>query len=150
MHLYKCLGISKKTVEKWLFEISNNYNSRIYQNTRSVYKCYHMVTDTNDILLSKLEIVFYNYLKKFNITNVKINKPYPNSKMKYDFCINDNIYIELAGLLSNKIYKSKILYKRDTFKCFVLKTVSEFEHFIKTVIIEKNKNDIEYYHTRPL
>lgn len=52
--------------------------------------------------------------------------------------------------MTDKIYRSKILYKRDTFKCFVLAKQSEFETFIKKVLIENDEKAVQYYLTRPL
>lgn len=38
--------------------------------------------------------------------------------------------VEIAGLMNDESYKSKIIYKRDTFKCMVLTKKSEFNNFI--------------------
>lgn len=52
--------------------------------------------------------------------------------------------------MSDKTYRSKILYKRDTFKCFVLTKKSEFNNFIQKVLIKNDEKAIQYYLTRSL
>lgn len=113
------------------------------------YKAYHMLLDNGHVLVSGLEIKFYNTLLKYSIEIEETNSAYPNSNMRFDFKINGR-YIEIAGLMSDNTYRSKMIYKRDTFKCFVLKKEKEFEHFIVEVLIKNNEKAIQYYLTRPL
>lgn len=146
-YIYKVLKISKAKIRKWLLDLNINYNN-VYQ-TNGKYNAYHMVLSTGQILVSKLEIIFYNMLIQYNLKIDEINYNYPNSNLQFDFKINGK-YIEIAGLMSDKTYRSKILYKRDTFKCFVLTKKSEFNNFIQKVLIENNEKAIQYYLTRSL
>lgn len=59
-YIYKVLKISKSKIRKWLSDIDIDYNP-VYQ-TYGRYKSYHMALNTGQILVSKLEIMFYNML----------------------------------------------------------------------------------------
>lgn len=149
-YLYKVLGIQKKTVITWLQDLQLKIQTDIpyYVDSGKIHS-YHMVADDNSILISKHEIVFYLMLKDKKIKIESINKTYPNSGLKFDFKVN-GYYIEIAGLMYDNIYKSKILYKRKLYNSFVLISETEYEDFIQTVLIDKNEEKIKYYLTRPL
>lgn len=149
LYLYKILCIKKKIIRQWLSELKNDLNS-IYKITKSKFNAYHMIAKSGDILLSKNEIMFYQKLLSNKIEHFLINKQYPNSRLKFDFKI-DNRYIEIAGFLNDVDYRSKILYKRQTFKnVFVLIDSNEYDDFIKNVILKNNEQKTNYYLTRPL
>ena len=146
-YVYKILRIKKSTIVKWLKNL-NTPVKKIYQ-TNGKYHAYHIQLDSGDILLSKLEIIFYNMIIAKNIQIDSINGKYPNSNFRFDFQINGK-YIEIAGLMPKKLYRDKMLYKRDTFGCFILTKKSEFVKFIQKVLIENDEKTIQYYLTRHL
>lgn len=86
-----------------------------------------------------MNVLFLQKKKKEYIQNtillfkgIKIdatNEKYPNSNLRFDFKIG-GFYVEIAGLMNDESYKSKIIYKRDTFKSMVLTKKSEFNNFI--------------------
>lgn len=59
-YMYKIMRIKKTTVVSWLKEL-NISTANIYR-IDSKYSTYHMLLESGDILLSKLEIMFYNML----------------------------------------------------------------------------------------
>lgn len=85
------------------------------------------------LLRSSYEIYFYeNFIKKFPNVPIKIDKKYPNSLMRYDFFINDEIFIEISPKYGeDKKYTLKIDKKKDLFNCIILKTTSDIDIFIE-------------------
>ena len=93
--------------------------------------------------------MFFQLLVKNGIIKFEVGDQYPNSRMMYDFCVN-GYYIEIAGLMNDEIYRSKMQFKRNTFKAFILIKQNEYQDFIKRVLIDNDKEAIDYYLTRPL
>lgn len=69
--------------------------------------------------------------------------------MRFDFKIN-GYFIEIAGLINDEQYKSKILYKREVYGSFILIDENKYDDFIQKVLIEKDNYAIKYYLTRAL
>jgi len=86
------------------------------------------------LLRSSYEIFFYDMVKQLHPNiEVSIDGYYPNSRMRYDFKIND-IFIEICPLYdTNEKYRMKMDKKKDTFKCVLLKDTDDITKFITTL-----------------
>lgn len=106
-YLYECFSI---TIEEMRASLEQINPPVPYLCGTTMYNSYHLAVG-NTILLSSGEIRFYKLLCKYNINIDGINRPYPNSSLRYDFKIGD-VFVEIAGLMCDKKYVSKMLYKR--------------------------------------
>ncbi|WP_298749163.1 hypothetical protein [uncultured Arcobacter sp.] len=89
---------------------------------------------TGKLLRSSYEIKFCNLLKELGI-KYDIEKFYPNSKMKCDFYLYEyDIYIEIAGMMDDIEYESKMYYKRDAFGAIIVTPDYINKTFIKEII----------------
>lgn len=96
-------------------------------------------------LRSSLEIYFYDMFIKHNIDNgyqLRIDKRYPDSSFRFDFSLTSKtdgsiIYVEICPLILQpgyELYRDKMLKKQTLFKCELLATKEQVDHFIKDLI----------------
>jgi hypothetical protein len=87
------------------------------------------------LLRSSYEIYFYETFKeKFPEKKIKIDNCYPNSNFRYDFLINDNIFVEIAPEYeSNENYRNKMNMKEKVFGCIILKTIHDIDIFLENL-----------------
>lgn len=111
-----------------LFEKSGN----IYLSRSKDKQSYRQWTN-DGYLRSSYEIYFYNKLKEyFPDIFVCIDGNYPNSSFRYDFCIEDNVYIEICpNYDSMDNYRKKMNKKVELFGCILLKGIEEIDNFIE-------------------
>jgi len=88
------------------------------------------------LLRSSYEIYFFEKFKEmFPDKKIKVDNCYPNSNFRYDFLVNDNLYVEIAPEYdTNESYRSKMEMKEKVFGCIILKTVQEIDEFLRNLI----------------
>jgi hypothetical protein len=102
------------------------------------YKNYIMWVDEG-LLRSSYEIYFYEEFKKIDSNSiVSIDQNYPNSRMRYDFYMQNGDYVEICPILTDKsTHVKKIEYQDDfkrkieLFNPIILKTFDDINNYIK-------------------
>jgi hypothetical protein len=96
---------------------------------------YRQWTD-DGYLRSSYEIYFYHKLKeKFPDILVTSNDNYPNSSFRFDFFINESVYIEICPNYDfDDKYRKKMDKKSALFGCVLLKTIEEIDDFIQNKV----------------
>ena len=149
-YLWKVMHLKQKTVKSWLSNLNIKFTQtyKVFNSKHNIMS-YHQLLSNGKILRSLKEIAFYNLLIYHGILDIQVGNKYPYSNMVYDFYVN-GFYIEIAGMIGNNSYKSKMIYKRNTFNSMILVSEKEYSKFIQKVLIEHDKKTINYFHTRPL
>ena len=96
------------------------------------YHTYNLWTE-DGFLKSSYEIYFYENIKsKCPDVKMKIGQRYPNSNFKYDFLLDNQIYVEISPCYNmyEKI-KEIIDVKKKVFECKVLTNIEEIDTFIE-------------------
>jgi hypothetical protein len=85
------------------------------------------------LLRSSFEIYFYDrFTDKFPDKEIKIDKKYPNSSMRYDFSFDDK-FVEICPLYGvDKKYTTKMQKKKQLFGCVLLSNIEQIDRFIDT------------------
>lgn len=148
-YLWRVLHIKKSIIISWIEELNIQFSKAYLVGENNKIRSYHQLLPSGKILRSSHEILFFQLLIKNGIIKFEVGDQYPNSRMMYDFCVN-GYYIEIAGLMNDEIYRSKMQFKRNTFKAFILIKRNDYQDFIKRVLIDNDKEAIDYYLTRPL
>jgi len=92
------------------------------------------------LLRSSYEIYFYDMIKqkKPNI-DIKIDEKYPSSNMRFDFLLDNNIFIEICPMIhTDEKYKHKMNFKKKIFDCVLLSSIEEIDTFIEEYTVESN------------
>lgn len=106
------------------FEFSDE--NLIYQNKRGN----NYLKIEEGTLRSINEIIFYDELKLRNI-KFKLDRGYPNSNLRYDFYLYEyDIYVEIAGNMSDEGYANNMYYKNTMFGSFILEP-GDIQDFFK-------------------
>lgn len=103
------------------------------------YSFYNMYAENGKLLKSSNEIYFYMILTRdYNLKidqDFKINSYYPNSKLMYDFYLTDqNLYIELCGLMNDSSYLQNVLFKQNTYGSILLTNQKEYKPFLESAL----------------
>jgi hypothetical protein len=87
------------------------------------------------LLRSSYEIYFFESFKNmFPEKKIKIDNCYPNSNFRYDFLVNDNLYVEIAPEYdTNESYRYKMEMKEKVFGCIILKTIYDIDDFLESL-----------------
>lgn len=93
-------------------------------------------------LRSSFEIYFYDKVKeKFPDISMKVDKPYPDSKMRFDFEINGT-FIEICPMIHNdKKYSEKMKKKKKLFGCVLLSSIEEIDRYIERMAFFDESNN---------
>lgn len=85
------------------------------------------------LLRSSYEIYFYDTIKKsFPDIRLSVDGKYPNSNMRYDFLIDDKIYVEICPMIRvDEKYRLKMERKKQLFDCVLLTSIEEIDNFIE-------------------
>jgi len=114
-------------------------NLSIGQRNSKKFRNYFMYTDSNEYLSSAGEINFY-FLLKYHKIEYKFGILYPSSNMRTDFYLPEyDIWVEIAGMMSDEKYKKKMKYKSDNFGAVILQSIPQQEKFIKELKSLKKK-----------
>lgn len=123
------LGIDEKEL---LSNIEQFFTNEIFILKNGKTQAYNKWTK-HGLLRSSYEIYFYEkFTENFPNVPIKIDKKYPNSLLRYDFYINDEIFIEICPKYGkNKNYTLKMDKKKENFNCMLLKTTKDIDTFIE-------------------
>lgn len=133
------LLLLNETIESIQPFISHLFIDIKFLNIRGNKQCYNKWTKLG-LLRSSFEIYFYDMIMQlYPDVNIKLDKRYPNSSFRYDFCLDDKIFIEICPQYdTNEPYRMKMDKKCKLFNCILLKNVMEIDQYIKTYINENN------------
>lgn len=101
------------------------------------------------LLRSGLEIAMYDIIQELGLEIESLDKPYPNSTLRYDFKINGT-YVELCGKMYDVKYRANMFYKRNTFNSVLVLPSDDFRQFFIDYFINKDDERINYYNSRPI
>lgn len=125
------------SIDDWLiqnFKLKNPSGGEVIL-TPGKPACWRKYLIDGTLLRSSNEITFYGLLIdagfKYAI-DFTIDRPYPNSNLRYDFKIKD-IYVELSGLDSYPSYVAKMNFKKQTFGSIILTSVKQYKDFISSL-----------------
>jgi hypothetical protein len=95
---------------------------------------HHNLHTEDGLLRSSFEIHFYETFKKlFPNEPIQIDKMYPNSRFRYDFCVFGD-YIEICPMYEEKgkeLYTQKMEKKKKLFNCIFLRSINEIDSYLK-------------------
>ena len=146
-YLFKALNISCDKLREWLkpYEHDKIHSTSV---PSGKYRSHRLRTEAGDLLRSSKEIKFYRLCKLHGITP-EVAVRYPESRMMCDFRVGD-LYIEIAGLMSDPDYRERIIYKHERYNSYILDDEKLYEDFIIKVLVQKDEESIGYYFNRPL
>lgn len=101
------------------------------------------------LLRSGFEIAMYDIIQELGLKLEAIDKPYPNSTLRFDFKVEGK-YIELCGNMKDEKYRANMFYKRNTFGSILVSWKDDFKQFFIDYFIKKDNERIDYYNRRPL
>lgn len=125
-------GLSDEEIKN---EISFLFSDIFYLENRGNKQAYRKYSKCGCLLRSSYEILFYElFNNKFPERKIEIDKQYPNSKMRFDFKI-DNIFVEICPMYGqNDEYTKKMDFKNEKFGAILLKNKLEIEKFIEDLL----------------
>jgi hypothetical protein len=92
--------------------------------------------EEDGLLRSSFEIYFFDeFKKKFPYKQISIDNCYPNSNFRYDFLIDNTMYIEICPEYDkNETYRNKMNMKEKVFGCIILKTICDIDKFLESLV----------------
>lgn len=142
MHEYQTFNVDKEMkYYKWYHTVKDYYDlsttevDTLIQSNMSTYKSrsrqifknpysYYSYTNLGTILKSNFEILVYDYLIDLGLVEEQefmINKRYPCSTLVYDlWLIRPNVYLELAGMMTNKNYSEHMRFKEQNLSSIII------------------------------
>jgi hypothetical protein len=139
---------------KYVNAIQKSIFKELYPNDCAIEKISHLFNKSGDVYLykkhkqsyrqwtdagylrSSYEIYFYHKLKeKFPNVQVTADSNYPNSSFRFDFFIDEKVYIEICpNYDADENYRKKMDKKAELFSCVLLKTIEDIDDFIQNKV----------------
>lgn len=129
------IKILNMTFEMFISKMDHMFHEGVHLISSGNKQSYRSWIDENTLLRSSYEILFFDrFVKKFDNwkTLLKVDNRYPESLLRYDFLINDKIYVEVCPMYGkNEEYTEKMDKKVEMFGSILLKTTDDIERFIE-------------------